>query len=138
MPSFQAKNTSDLSGGWTGAYSYPGDGPPVSFSATLSQNGEWITGETEEVGLSAHAGHVSMTATLQGRRAGADVTWLKLYDRISGGYDAVSYEGQVNEDASEISGRWSVRPDWSGAFLMIRMPSNVAGTTRGATERIRR
>jgi len=138
MPSFEADNTSDLSGAWSGVYSYPGDRPPVSFSATLSQNGEWITGATEEIGLGSDARRHRMTATLQGRRAGAHVTWLKLYDRISGGYDAVSYEGQVNEDASEISGRWSVRADWSGAFLLIRTPSNVAGATRAASERIRR
>jgi hypothetical protein len=138
MPSFRAGDRSDLSGVWTGAYNYPGDRPPVSFSATLSQRGEWITGATEEVGVSADAGRVRMTATLQGRRAGTHVTWLKLYDRISGGYDAVGYEGQVNHDASEISGRWSVRPDWSGGFLMIRTASMAAEATRGATERMRR
>jgi hypothetical protein len=138
MSQFKADNTSDLSGAWAGAYSYPGDKPPVSFSATLSQNGEWITGTTDEIGHYAGSTGVKMTATLQGRRSGSRITWLKLYDRLSGGYDAVTYEGQINEDASEITGRWNIHEISSGAFLMVRAPAKAAAATRSKAERLKR
>ncbi len=112
----------DLSGVWAGVYSYSGASSPVPFSAKLAQSLEWITGTTEEIINCADATSMAMTATLQGRRDGAQVSWLKLYDRLWGTFDAVSYRGEVNTDASEISGRWTIGPDWSGAFLMIRTP----------------
>ncbi len=115
-----------LSGAWSGVYNYPRAAPPVPFTAILTQDGVWIVGATEEVGGSGAARGVAISATLQGRRDGANVKWLKLYDRAPGSYNEVAYEGKVNEDATEISGRWSIPGNWSGTFLMIRSPARVA------------
>ena len=123
-----------LTGAWSGVYRFPGDAQrPVNFSAKLTQDGPWIAGTTEEVAERGEARGVLISATLQGRRDGANVTWLKLYDRMLNTYNEVAYEGHVNEDATEISGQWRIPGDWSGTFLMIRAPARVL--TRGiATE----
>ena len=118
----------DLSGDWTGIYSYPRAIPPVSFTASLSEQGGWISGVVEEksrkgVGLARRLG-----ATIQGRRTGESVTWLKLYDDLDDNYDAVQYEGAISADGEEISGCWSIFGDWSGSFLMVRKSRAEAGS----------
>ena len=99
----------NLSGEWSGVYSYAGLRPPIHFSANLQDNGGWIAGVTEEIATLGEAMNRKISATLQGRRTGASVIWLKLYDRASAVYDAVRYEGEVSADGNEISGRWIVR-----------------------------
>jgi hypothetical protein len=136
MARSKSGKAADLSGPWSGVYSYPLGAAPVSFSARLTQNGIWITGVTEEIGTSGESTAKRLTATLQGRREGARVIWLKLYDRAGRDYDAVSYEGAVNLDASEISGRWTIPNGGSGAFLMIRGLSTRLSATRGAAQKI--
>jgi hypothetical protein len=77
-----------------------------------------------------------ISATLQGRRDGARVTWLKLYDRMLRAYNEVAYEGQVNEDATEISGQWRIPGNWSGTFLMIRAPTRTLARRIATRERL--
>ncbi len=112
----------DLSGLWQGLYSYPqGRGRnPVSFSAKLKDADGWLDGATSEVGEVGAARGLTISATLQGRRTGRSVTFLKTYDGEFRGYDAVQYAGEVRDGGDEIEGRWTVPGSWSGAFLMIR------------------
>jgi hypothetical protein len=110
----------DLSGVWHGFYNYPIAKEPVPFTATLVDTDGSLGGATEEVGNMGDAAGVTMTATLQGRRSGSSVVWLKIYDGDFVHYDAVRYEGAVSEDGLEIEGRWTVPGNWSGTFLMIR------------------
>jgi hypothetical protein len=42
----------------------------------------------------------------------------------------------VNDDGTEIAGRWIIRSDWSGAFLMIRSGGNKAALTKKVTEKV--
>ena len=68
-------------------------------------------------------------ATLHGTRQGSGVSFVKAYDGSNPNYRSVTYEGSVNGDATEIEGRWKVRADWTGRFLMIRsgdQPAEVA------------
>ena len=132
-PSKRSANAS-LSGEWSGVFSYDLDARnSVHFSAKLTQDGARIVGTSEEIAELGEARGAAISATLQGRRNGVRVSWLKLYDRMLKAYDEVAYEGQVNEDATEISGQWRIPGDWSGTFLMIRAPARVL--TRGiATE----
>jgi len=126
-----------LSGAWSGVYSFPRDAHrPVSFSAKLTQDGPWIVGTSEEVAERGRARGVRISATLQGRRDGVRVCWLKLYDRILRTYNEVAYEGQVNEDATEISGEWRIAGNWSGTFLMIRTPAGAGALRRETAERL--
>ena len=119
--------TLDLSGTWRGFYNYPIAQAPVPFTAELSDAEGDLAGRTEEVADVGAARGQAITATLQGRRSGFSVTWLKIYDGDFQHYDAVRYTGTISEDGLEIEGRWTVPGNWSGTFLMIR----AAGIEQG-------
>ena len=125
----------DVGGDWTGLFSYPRDQPPVSFTAALSEASGWIVGVVEEESGEGLGPARRLGASIQGRRNGVAVTWLKLYDDLSSHYDAVHYEGAVSADGEEISGRWSIAGSWSGTFLMVRKSSASIARERSATAR---
>ena len=125
----------DVSGDWTGTYSYPRAIPPVAFSASLSEQGGWISGVVEERSWERLGPPRRLGASIQGRRAGVSVTWLKLYDDHDASYDAVQYEGAVSPDGEEISGRWSIAGSWAGTFLMVRKSRATANRNRRAAAR---
>ncbi len=110
----------DLTGVWHGQFSYPRGQQPAAFVATLIERGGAFDGDTEEVGAVGEAKGRMLTATVQGRRDGMQLTFLKLYDGDLNGYDAVEYEGEVSDDGSEILGRWSIQGSGGGDFMMIR------------------
>lgn len=126
----------DLTGLWRGLYSYPIKRTPVPFTASLAESGSWLTGATEEVATARAALGRTLTATLQGRRTGSSVRFLKLYDSPMRVYDSVAYEGSVNAEGTEIEGRWTVPGNWSGTFLMIREGEIAATRTRTAKEKV--
>lgn len=107
----------DLSGGWIGSYSYPGELEPVPFEAILVESGGLLTGETTEPGQRPEMGDTGH-ALLQGVRDGAEVSFVKVYDTIED--DPVVYEGTVDEEGTEIHGTWTIVGQWSGTFLMRR------------------
>src|SRR5215813_13968286 len=107
MPDTDQRDPLNLSGEWQGFYSYPSRQRPVSFSATLTEAGSWLTGTTSEKGAQGATRGRVLGATLQGRRTGRSVTFLKLYVDAFPAYDGVHYEGEVREDGTEIEGRWS-------------------------------
>ena len=117
----------NLTGTWHGLYSYPAEKEPVSFVATLSESDSWFTGTTEETGSAGDAVGRRLTASLQGRRMQRSVTMLKMYHGAYALYDSVHYAGDLNEDGTEIAGRWEVPGNWSGTFLMVR--ARTTGTT---------
>ena len=59
-----------------------------------------------------------------------------MYDNPPPGYDAVQYSGEVNQDGSEIEGRWTIPGVWSGKFLMIRAGGLHTAITEGVAERV--
>ena len=117
----------DLSGTWQGFYNYPIAKEPVAFTAMLTDTEGDLVGATEDVADSGPIRGQTISATLQGRRVGFSITWLKVYDGDLQYYDAVRYAGTISEDGLEIEGRWTVAPHWSGTFLMIRA-SGIAQT----------
>ncbi len=54
------------------------------------------------------------------------------------GYDSVQYTGEVNEDGIEIEGRWTVRSNWSGTFLMIRSSGPPVASVAERSEEVER
>jgi hypothetical protein len=126
----------DLTGGWMGQYTYPSHKGPVHFTATLTETAGWLGGAIEEVGTVGPALGQTMTATVQGRRTGRSVTFLKLYDAAFQFYDTVHYAGDVNHDGTEIEGRWTVPGSWSGRFLMIRAGGLAAARVLDVSERV--
>ena len=125
----------NLTGVWHGLYSYPVAMPSVSFVATLSDQGGWFDGTTEEIGGVGDTVGRTLTASLQGRRSGRSITMLKIYHGPSAYYDSVHYAGDLNEDGTEISGTWRVAANWSGTFLMVRSHTVETAATKEAVER---
>jgi hypothetical protein len=136
MPELGDADDLDLTGTWNGQYSYTQGREPVAFVATLVETGCWLVGSTEERGQVGEAVGRMISATLQGRRTGRSVTFLKIYDGAFRGYDTVSYAGTVNEDGNEIEGRWTIHSSWFGRFLMIRSGGSAVVTGQKAVERI--
>ena len=126
----------NLSGVWNGLYSYPRTRPPVHFVVELSELDSWLSGVIEEGSDDGDDAGSMIGATLQGRRTGRSVTFLKTYDRMTRLRDAVQYQGEVNGDGTEIEGRWVTR-GWSGSFLMIRSAAGEEAITRSVREAVR-
>jgi len=131
-------NTADnnLTGIWQGLYHYPDASAPVSFTATLIESGAWLSGSTHEKAQDEWNDWCEVFATLLGKRAGQAVSFSKTYDSASGWSHAVAYEGVLSDDATEITGQWSIPGVWAGKFMMIRPEGRRASMLREAFERI--
>ena len=131
MSDFSAYTGSfDLTGSWSGVFSFPRLHPPTPFTALLDETAGWLLGCTEEKAMvgGPNAGRL-LSATLQGRREGRAVTFLKTYDVSTARYDTVSYSGELCADGSELAGQWTAG-GWSGEFLMIRAPQSREALVR--------
>ncbi|MGD0192923.1 MAG: hypothetical protein ABSD74_19470 [Rhizomicrobium sp.] len=118
----------NLTGVWQGLYSYPRALAPVSFVATLIETESWLSGSTHEPHRKTGA---TLCATLLGKRAGNAVSVVKSYENPEGGYGAdIRYDGTVSDDATEIEGLWTIRPDWSGRFLLVRGTPDAEAVAR--------
>ncbi len=126
----------NLTGFWRGLYSYPTNRAPVPFSANLVEDGSWLTGSTEEVATRRELLGRTLTATVQGRRTGSAVRFLKLYNATLRAYDSVAYEGAVNAEGTEIEGTWTIPGNWSGKFLMIRDGEVALAATKAVKEKV--
>ena len=126
----------NLSGTWRGLYSYPVAYDPVPFTAQLRHAQEWLIGSTAEAATVEVPAGSLMRATVTGKVDGQHVTFLKTYDRQSLSYDAVHYEGEVDQEGEEIWGRWTVPGNWSGTFLMIRASQPQVALSERWAERV--
>jgi hypothetical protein len=127
--------TTSLTGVWDGRYAYPRLLDPVPFQAVLLEFGSGITGsiwETCEVGLERGR---RLDASVEGRREGRLVDFIKRYDGSGGRSHAIAYTGELSADGTEIEGIWTIPGVWSGWFLMIRSPGNEAAVQRKEAER---
>ena len=113
-------NEADLSGRWSGFYSYPDGGPPNAFEAELRDGAGILTGTTTEIADSGSRYGQILHAVIDGRRDGSSVQFLKMYDGLSEAHDVVRYEGTLDGEGNEIEGQWTVPGIWSGTFLMVR------------------
>lgn len=109
-----------ITGVWHGLYTYQGEPEPVYFVATLIQSGAHVSGSTLESAVGRSGAPLTLTAAVEGLREGHHVHFIKRYDGSSGWYHGVDYAGVLNEDRSEIEGRWTIGSAAAGRFLMIR------------------
>jgi hypothetical protein len=109
----------DLTGVWNGMYRQTLVGS-VPFTATLIQSGDHIGGSTHEPCIRRDCPRKSHLAILSGRRSGYSVSFTKSYDPPGFGFGTVSYAGELNADATEIAGMWSIDNVFFGAFVMTR------------------
>ncbi|MDX8451802.1 hypothetical protein RFM98_03435 [Mesorhizobium sp. VK9D] len=124
----------NLTGVWNGRYFYPRELAPVSFVATLFETASGLTGTTHE--QAGPASSALRYATLEGRRDGKAVAFVKTYANAGSHVQPIDYSGRLNGDATEIEGTWRIRGNWSGRFLMIRSPGKAASVERKVAERV--
>ena len=86
----------------------------------------WLDGLVDEIGTAGDAKGKPIAATLQGRRTGRSVTWLKIYHGSFRLYDSVQYRGDVSADGQEIEGHWVIHGNSGGRFLMVRQAGRAA------------
>jgi len=110
----------DLSGLWTGAFSYNGSMTTVAFDTSLEEALGDLGGVVQEL-TQVRRSPRRVTASLLGRREARFVSWIKSYDepQLPGYEEPVGYEGELSGDGAEIRGVWRL-PDAHGSFLMIR------------------
>jgi|ERR1700722_8413175 hypothetical protein len=111
--------TDDLTGVWNGVYKQALVGS-VPFTATLIQSGDYVGGSTHEACIHSHCPRKTHLAILAGRRSGHSVAFIKTYDPPGFGFDTVKYVGELNANATEIAGMWSIGSISFGAFVMTR------------------
>ena len=109
--------TTNLTGLWLGAYTYPDMIEAIPFTASIQDNGDVIVGETTEAGLPWDP-YDSAHAIIDGRKTGTEVAFTKVYDTIED--SAVRYEGTISDDGEEIHGSWTIIGESSGPFTMRR------------------
>ncbi|WP_217574702.1 hypothetical protein [Mesorhizobium sp. GbtcB19] len=124
----------NLTGVWNGRYFYPRELAPVSFVATLFETASALTGTTHEPASPATS--ALRYATLEGRRDGRAVVFVKTYTNGGPNAQPIDYSGRLNGDATEIEGIWRIRGNWSGKFLMVRAPAKAVSVERKAAERV--
>jgi hypothetical protein len=130
--------TDNLTGVWDGTFVQPQVGM-VTFLATLIDSGGALGGNvTEPCILPGCLVGGTHNASIAGHRSGSAVSFIKRYEPSGCGYDAVTYEGVVNTDATEIDGRWRL-PGLSGTFLMVRStkPAEAVATEEQVKEPVR-
>jgi hypothetical protein len=119
----------NLTGVWNGVFKQPHHGS-VAFTATLIESAGQVTGSTHEPCALPGCPRSVHLALLAGRRQSRAVAFVKTYDPPGFGYGTVSYAGELNADASEIAGNWTIEGGLSGAFLMVRARRRALARTR--------
>ena len=128
-----AKN---LTGTWHGRYSYAGAPDGVAFTADIIEIAGQISGGTVETAESRSAGKTQFTAVLDGRRSLGHVAFTKTYDGSGGWHHSVDYDGVLSLDATEIEGRWRIRGEMTGRFMMIRPQGRAQSVTKRVAEKV--
>lgn len=118
-----------LSGSWTGRYDYDNVayGTPVSFDAVLTETAGTVRGEIVEPNTFRHEATDTLLAVLSGTRSGSSVHFVKMYTDFEE-TDHPNYEGQINQTATRITGRWyfPTHPNIKGTFLLARTAAAAA------------
>ena len=126
----------NLTGTWHGQYSYAGIPEPVAFVASLIEIAGALSGETIESGKDRTGVTAQFRAALSGRRSGGDIAFTKSYDGGGGWRHSVEYDGVLSADGSEIEGRWRIRRELTGKFMMIRPAGKAQSVTKRVAERV--
>ncbi len=109
----------DLSGQWSGEYTYPnGMGPVTPFLAVIEDNGGRLAGTIIEPNTIADG---TLEADLVGVHHGSGIDFTKTYTPGASRHYAepVDYVGAISDGGMVISGVWSLH-DLDGTFEMRR------------------
>jgi hypothetical protein len=107
----------DMTGVWYGRYLGDYCGQDNSFIALLAESGGMFDGNITEPDDGGVDG--IRRASVQGRRGGTKLRFVKQYDGSGGFTHAVYYSGWIDEAGTTVDGVWAV--DWlRGTFTMQR------------------
>ena len=115
-----------LSGIWKGTYNYR-DGAglkEVPFEIQLAQRGQSLVGRITEPNTFNRSSTPRLFANLVGIIDGRRLRFIKTYDGTGGESHSVYYEGELNDDASVVSGIWIIESRWRGGFKAARSDSS--------------
>jgi hypothetical protein len=126
-------NSESLTGVWHGLYAGGAARGHVNFVATLLETASFVSGATHEPRAIGGAPGDILFATLMGDRSARTVRFTKSYDAADENYAVVEYEGTLSADGTEIDGRWTIRGNSSGTFLMIRSSQTENARSRKVT-----
>ena len=124
----------DLSGQWSGIYSYPSLYPPNMFEAVIRDSGGIITGVISQPGEFFEAPGTIQHAVIEGSRTGSTLAFIKIYDDLD--RPTPHYSGTIQPGGDEIEGEWTIPGDWSGTFLMIRGAKAGEAIERKVSEKV--
>lgn len=127
-----SKRRSLLSGSWSGAYRYRFSGRETVFNAQIEERGGAFIGSIQEPNDFADAGPV-LHASIEGSREGSSVSFIKFYDHANIRH-SIRYEGQIDPNLTSIEGRWTIGPQSSGTFFMVRDDDGEAVDIEEAAE----
>jgi hypothetical protein len=136
MTDAAGRKKTNLSGLWHGLYTYQVASPPTHFTATIRMAGPSLSGSIKEAAVNEAGAPLDLSASLSGSLAGHAVSFAKTYDGMHGWMHTVHYDGDLNDDASEIEGVWTIPGEWSGRFLMIRAPGMTETIARQVYDRV--
>ena len=116
----------DLSGDWTGVYDYGLEAADaVPFTATLTDVGGVIWGDTQEPNTFAPGAGSELFAEISGTRSGVELHFRKAYlSKPEGGEYPIHYTGHVSAGGKRIEGHWKINlpgAPFGGPFVMTRI-----------------
>lgn len=107
----------NLAGVWYGRYDALGYAETNSFVAHLNDDDGAISGTITEPDTTGQ--YDVRRAFVSGSRSGSTLRFVKQYDGGARAH-AVRYSGEINADATEISGTWAIVRHHHGIFSMRR------------------
>ena len=124
----------DLSGRWSGIFSYPSLFPPNNFEAEIRDSGGLVTGVITQPREFFEPSGPPRQAVIEGRREGDSLTFVKYYDDLD--RPTPHYHGRIQAGGDEVNGEWTIPGDWSGTFIMIREGREEAKEERRVGEEV--
>jgi hypothetical protein len=124
----------DLSGRWSGIFSYPALFPPNAFEVVIQDRGGLIAGVVTQPREPFEPPGPSRQAIIEGRREGGSVNFVKFYDDLD--RPTPHYHGRIQPGGDEVQGEWTIPGDWSGTFIMIRASKEAARAERQVGEKV--
>lgn len=124
----------DLSGQWSGMFSYPSLFPPHMFEATIRDTAGLVTGVITQAREDFDMPGPHRQAVIEGSRDGGAVRFVKIYDDLD--RPTPHYHGTIQPGGDEIEGEWTIPGDWSGRFMMVRGGRASQAEERKASEKV--
>jgi hypothetical protein len=129
----------NLTGYWSGSFSYVGGEGPTPFSAHISDISGSISGTTLEPNTFAKGPLKELSADIMGAANGHSVSFVKRYHRGPGVHrNPIYYSGTTDAKFTRIEGTWRFNNGFSGTFVMIRASGGAKAVAKEREEAVPR